>query len=182
MVCLFLISYGVNMDLLFPNVRTLKEPENDNLANKSKGPYFRDALAVNLQKPDLSPSQLQHAVFAYMPKWVGTLMRIRNRIVKLFGFEVGADNLEPTSDELEIGDKAGFLTITEKSSDEIISYSEDKHMTFYISVLKKSDEVVISTLVNQKTLIGRIYVNSILPFHYFIARTMINNAIKANRI
>jgi hypothetical protein len=171
-----------NMDLLFPNVRTLKEPQSDNLAKKTKGPYFRDALAVKLTKKELSPSQLQHAIFAYMPNWVSTLMRLRNRIVKLFGFKVGADNLKPTSDELDIGDKAGFLTITEKSENEIISYSEDKHMTFYISVLKTSDEVIVSTLVNQKTLIGRIYVNCILPFHYIIARTVINNAIKANRI
>jgi len=170
------------MGLFFPNVRTLKEPKNDNLADKVKGHYFRDALSVVVKKSELSPSQLQHAIFAYMPKWVSTLMKIRNRIVSLFGFEVGADNLKPTSDELEIGDKAGFLTITEKSEDEIISYAEDKHMTFYISVLKKSDEVIVSTLVNKKTLIGRIYVNSILPFHYIIARTVLNNAIKANRI
>jgi len=182
MVCGVVLIMEFNMDLLFSNVRTLKEPHNDNLEKKATGSYFRDALAVKIQKTELSPSQLQYAIFAYMPKWISTLMRIRNRIVSLFGFEVGADNLKPTSDELEIGDKAGFLTITEKSANEIISYAEDKHMVFYISVLKKSDEVVISTLVNQKTLIGRVYVNSILPFHYIIARTVINNAIKANRI
>lgn len=182
MVCFDLKVMELNMDFLFPNVRTLEAPVNDNLASKAESYYFRDALSAAITKSELSPSQLQHAIFAYMPNWVGSLMRLRNRIVKSFGFKVGADNLKPTSDELEVGDKAGFLTITEKSESEIISYSEDKHMTFYISVLKKSDEVIVSTLVNQKTLIGRIYVNSILPFHYIIARTVINNAIKANRI
>ena len=142
------------MNFLFPNVRTLEAPVNDNLASKAESHYFRDALSAAITKSELSPSQLQHAIFAYMPNWVSSLMRLRNCIVKSFGFKVGADNLKPTSDELEVGDKAGFLTITEKSESEIISYSEDKHMTFYISVLKKSDEVIVSTLVNQKTLIG----------------------------
>ncbi|PAJ74493.1 hypothetical protein CJF42_10310 [Pseudoalteromonas sp. NBT06-2] len=154
------------MNWLFPNIHTLKEPQNDILASKVKKPYFRDALSVEIQKTELSPSQLQHAIFAYMPKWVSLLMAIRNRIVKLFGFEVGADNLKPASDELEIGDKAGFLTITEKLEGEIISYAEDKHMVFYISVLKQSNEVIVSTLVNQKTLIGRIY-PSYLEMHDF---------------
>lgn len=170
------------MTWLFPNIKTLKEPKRDNLASKANHHYFRDALSMKVKNQTLTPSQLQHAIFAYMPNWVRVLMRIRNRIVSLFGFEVGADNLAPTSDELKVGDKAGFLTVIEKNADEIISYADDKHMTFYISVLKQSDEVIVSTLVNQKTLIGRLYVNSILPFHYVIARTVMNNAIKAKRI
>jgi hypothetical protein len=170
------------MSWLFPNIRSLKEPLSDRLANKAQAPYFRDALSVRIEKTTLTPSQLQHSIFSYMPTWVTVLMRIRNKIVKLFGFTVGADNLRPTSDELAIGDKAGFLTISEKYENEIISYSEDRHMSFYLSVLKQSDQVIISTLVNQKTFIGRLYVNSILPFHYVIARTVIHNAIKENRI
>lgn len=170
------------MAWLFSNIQTLDEPKQDKLAGKVEGHYFRDALSMPLYNPSLSPSQLQHAIFAHMPSWVSKLMRIRNRIVKLFGFEVGADNLTPSSDELTIGDKAGFLTVIEKTQDEIISYAEDKHMIFYISVLKQADQVIVSTLVNQKTLIGRLYVNSILPFHYIIARTVMNNALKAKRL
>ncbi|MEP2653613.1 MAG: DUF2867 domain-containing protein [Paraglaciecola sp.] len=170
------------MSWFFPNIQALDEPNTDNLSNKRGNHYFRDALAIKLNKPSLTPSQLQHAIFAYMPTWVTVLMRIRNKIVKMFGFDVGVDNLTPTSDELEVGDTAGFLTIMEKVNNEIISFADDKHMTIFISVLKQSDRVVISTLVNKKTLVGRIYVNSILPFHYVIARVVMNNALKANRI
>lgn len=170
------------MSWFFSNINTLKEPKKDTLASKAKGHYFRDALAIQIDKKELTPSQLQHAIFSHMPVWVTLLMRIRNKLVKLVGFTVGADNLTPTRDELAIGDKAGFLTISEKYDNEIISYSEDKHMSFYLSVLKESDQVIVSTLVNQKTLIGRLYVNSILPFHYVIARTVLNNAIKDHRV
>jgi hypothetical protein len=111
------------MSWLFPNIHTLKEPLSDRLANKAQAPYFRDALSVRTEKTMLTPSQLQHSIFAYMPAWVTVLMRIRNKIVKLFGVTLGVDYLRPTSDKLNIGYKAGFLAITEKCEDEIVSYS-----------------------------------------------------------
>lgn len=167
---------------LFSAIKTLIPPTDDALATKHQAPYFRDALKTSVSKHQLSPSQLQYAIFNYLPNWVQGLMSLRNKIVKWFGFEVGVNNMNPVSDELNIGDKAGFLTIIEKTEDEIISHADDKHMTFYLSVKKQGNDVIVSSLVNQKTTIGRIYVNAILPFHYFIARIVINNAIKANRI
>lgn len=167
---------------LFRNISTLNKPYEDRLAQKESQYYFRDALVAKATHNHLSPSQTQHAIFAYLPQWVNGLMRVRNCIVSVFGFKVGKDSLRPESSELSVGDRAGFLTISEKFEDEIISYAEDKHMDFYISVAIKNGNIVVSTLVNQKTLIGRMYVNLILPFHYIIARTVINNAIKAGRI
>ena len=167
---------------LFSAIKTIKLPLDDKLASKKQTPYFRDALKTSVSKHQLSPSQLQYAIFNYLPNWVQGLMSLRNKIVKLFGFNVGVNNMRPVSDELNIGDKAGFLTVIEKTDDEIISHADDKHMTFYLSVKKQDNNVIVSSLVNQKTTIGRIYVNAILPFHYFIARIVINNAIKANRI
>lgn len=167
---------------LFRNISTLNKPYGDRLAQKEGQYYFRDALVTKATHNHLSPSQIQYAIFAYLPQWVNALMRMRNRIVSVLGFEVGKSNLRPKEGELSIGDKAGFLTISEKYEGEIISYAEDKHMDFYLSVAIKGSDIIVSTLVNQKTLIGRMYVNLILPFHYIIARTVINNAIKAGRI
>jgi len=167
---------------MFSRIKALKSPYNDRLSHKTHHHFFRDALATSRNNKELTPSQIQHAIFSHMPPWVNVLMKIRNRVVSIFGFEVGSDNLKPKSDELEIGDRAGFLTISEKYQNEIISRAEDKHMEFYISVAVPDNQIVVSTLVNQKTLIGRVYVNLILPFHYVIARTVINNAIKAGRI
>ena len=167
---------------LFRKINSLNKPFADRLAEKEGEYYFRDALVVEATQNHLSPSQVQYAIFAYLPQWVNTLMRIRNRIVSVFGFKVGKDNLTPTSDELSVGDKAGFLTISEKYEDEVISYAEDKHMDFYLSVSIKNSQIIVSTLVNQQTLIGRVYVNLILPFHYVIARIVINNALKSGRI
>lgn len=167
---------------VFSSVQTLPQPEQDVLSQKAKAPFFRDALSAAISQQQLSPSELQYAIFNFMPSWVHQLMNLRNKIVKLFGFDVGQNNMQPEQAELEVGDQAGFLTISEKYDNEIISHAEDKHMSFYISVKKQNDKVIVSTLVNQKTWMGRVYVNAILPFHYVIARTVIYNAIRAKRI
>ncbi|XPF94379.1 DUF2867 domain-containing protein [Colwellia sp. RE-S-Sl-9] len=166
----------------FTSIKVLNKPFNDRLEQKAVNHHFRDALSVKRNNKELTPSQIQYRIFAYLPHWVNALMRIRNYIVSFFGFEVGKEGLSPKAEELSIGDKAGFLTITEKYDDEIISFAEDKHIMIYISVAINDNDITVSTLVNKKTLIGRLYVNSILPFHYFIARTVLNNALKAGRI
>jgi len=171
--------------MFFDKIRALPEPSNDRLAEKVSKYYFRDALATKRINKQLTASQLQFAIFAHMPSWVDSLMKVRNYCVALFGFSVGtgeAGGMSPKVDELAVGDRAGFLVVTEKTAHEIVSSAEDKHMAFYLSVAIQGDDVVISTLVNQKTMIGRIYVNFILPFHYVIARSVINNAIRAGRV
>ena len=167
---------------LFNHIQNMAINDTDRLRTKATGHYFRDALVTTIQRNELTPSQLQHAIFAHMPGWVSGLMSLRNRLVKAFGFEVGQSSMAPKKTEMQIGETAGFLTVVEKYDDEIICCAEDKHMTFYLSVAKLPGKVVVSTLVNQKTLLGRIYVNAILPFHYIIARVVINNAVTAKRI
>jgi hypothetical protein len=167
---------------LFKAIQSLPLPQHDALDTRAVAPYFRDALQAKVERSELTPSQLQHAIFNHFPTWLNTLMSIRNRIVKVFGFNVDKTGMSSSKLELEVGDQAGFLTVIEKSDNEIISIADDKHMTFYLSVKKLGGSVVVSSLVNQKTLIGRVYVNAILPFHYFIARIVINNALKAKRM
>lgn len=167
---------------MFKLISALKPPFEDRLSLKTSDCFFRDAIVIQGTKEGLTPSQVQYRIFAHMPAWVNTLMNIRNRIVGVFGFEVGTNTMEPAFDELSVGEQAGFMTVDEKHDDEIISRAEDKHMEFYLSVRLQEKNVIVSTLVNKKTLIGRIYVNAILPFHYIIARTVVNSAVKAGRI
>ncbi|MBT0588044.1 DUF2867 domain-containing protein [Alteromonas oceanisediminis] len=156
--------------------------QQDRLASFARGSHFRDALSANINHLFMTPSQLQHGIFAHMPSWVNTLMSIRNRVVKWFGFNTSENTMVPESIELDVGDTAGFMHVIAKYPEEIISYAEDRHMAFYLSVSKRNNKVIVSTLVNQKTVIGRLYVTSILPFHYIIARAVIHSAVKAQRI
>ncbi|MBQ4835780.1 MULTISPECIES: DUF2867 domain-containing protein [Pseudoalteromonas] len=167
---------------MFSAISSLVAPFNDRLANKAQSSHFRDALVISRKKHTLSPSETQHAIFNYMPSWITMLMRLRNRLVKLLGFKVGQTNFTTSKTELDVGDQAGFVTVLEKYADEIICGAEDRHMHFYISVRLDTNNIIVSTLVNKKTLLGKAYVNAILPFHYVIARVVINSARKAGRI
>ncbi|GHG01270.1 hypothetical protein GCM10017161_32410 [Thalassotalea marina] len=169
-------------DFMFSAISSLTAPFADRLAEKSRNNYFRDALVISREKTELSPSETQFAIFNYMPSWVTALMSLRNKLVTLFGFDVGKANFKTEKTELDVGDKAGFLTVSEKHDDEIINQAEDKHMEFFISVKLTDTNIIVSTLVIKKTFLGKLYVNSVLPFHYFIARAVINNARKAGRI
>lgn len=165
----------------FPNITALSVSQ-DRLSEKVKTGHFRDALATELTQQELSPAQLQYNIFAYMPTWVNGLMKLRNFLVKKLGFEVGQETMSKDHYKLEVGQKAGFLTIVEIHHNEIISFAEDQHMEFYLSVIKTAETVIVSTLVNPKNRIGKLYLSAVLPFHHLIARTVINNSAKAGRI
>lgn len=167
---------------MFSYVTATKPNTHDTLAKCQHAPYFRDALVTPITNQTLTASDIQLAIFGYLPKWVTLLMGIRNKIVSKFGFDVGVSHMATDNTHLKMGDKVGFMHILSICDNEMICVAKDKHMDFYLSVQKNQTTATISTLVNQKTLLGRLYVNAILPFHYVIARAVINNAAKAKRI
>jgi len=176
--------FVLNVDLgnMMKRIKSMTPPTQDYLASVSRSPFFRDAICITPKKSVTKPDQAQVAIFGHMPKWVSAMMRVRNTLVKSLGFEVGQLNVKPTNDFLKVGDQVGFMHVIEKNEYEIISYAEDKHMAFYLSTKIDNDAIVLSTLVNKKTFIGRCYVNFIIPFHYFIARAVIKDALTNNRI
>ena len=57
---------------------------------------------------------------------------------------------------------------------------------FRVSVLRViasgADSVVLTTVVDVHNLIGKIYVFFIMPFHRFFVKTILSNAVAANRM
>ncbi|MDG9667742.1 DUF2867 domain-containing protein [Hahella sp. CR1] len=161
-------------------------PTDDYLGQRAARPYFRDALAAPVSNKSLTPGQLQNAIFTVMPLWVQALMALRNRIVGVLGFEVGRTFTDDRSvfppRDLQVGDAVAFMHVIHADASEVVSFTEDKHMQFYLSVSKQGEQVVVSTLVNLKTLTGRLYMAMIKPFHWLIARVVIHNAVKDGRI
>ncbi|MBB1488671.1 DUF2867 domain-containing protein [Oceanospirillum sediminis] len=164
-------------------VKDIPVPESHYLTEKRQKRYFHDALTVPLQKSELRPDQIQIAIFSHMPDWVNNMMAIRNRLVRSLGFNTEGNLMEQTPPErLQEGDQVGFLSIIHQSEQDIISYSEDKHMQFYLGVSKTDTSAIVSTLVNPKTRTGWLYLQFIRPFHWLIARAVLHNAVKKKRI
>lgn len=164
-------------------VKAVSIPSDDYLSKQKQKSYFRDALAVPLQHKHLQPDQIQLAIFGYMPNWVNRMMTVRDKMVAALGFNTG-EGMMPAQvpNALNEGDRAGFLTVIEKTDREIISFAQDKHMQFYLSVRKAESQAVVSTLVNPTTKIGWLYLQIIRPFHWLIARSVLHNAAKQQRI
>lgn len=167
---------------LFSQIQALSGPFDDRLQQHAKNHAFRDSLRAPISQHTLAADELQFQIFAHMPSWVNALMDCRNRLVAWLGFNTGEDAMVPKQTPLNVGDRAGFLTVIDKTHDEIICESDDPHMTFYLSVKKADKHVIISTLVNPKSWVGRGYLRVILPFHYLIARCVIQNALSHHRI
>lgn len=169
---------------MFKRIRGIKPPTDDRLAAVTTGSFFRDAIEIQPQNPLQCPAQVQYAIFGQMPSWVNSLMDVRNKMVKYLGFDVGRFNEKPAKavTEIAVGDQLGFMTVAEKTADEMICHAEDRHMDFYLSTKLREEKVILSTLVNKKTFIGKCYVNLIVPFHYVIARAVIYHALKKRRL
>jgi len=86
-------------------------------------------------------------------------------------------------EDIREGQEAGFLIIDKVSELELVCVAYEKNMDMWLSVLKVSDDqFAISTLVNLKTKVGKVYMIFIKPFHKIVAKYCIKQALKSGRI
>jgi hypothetical protein len=121
------------------------------------------------------------------PKWAGTLMSIRDKVVKPFGLSTS----EPATDKqikhvnYEIGEQAGIFKILDKADNEIIMGQDDKHLNFKVSILLEAiandtdkKKLSITTAVKFNNILGKLYFLPVKPFHRLIVRDSLKNIIR----
>jgi hypothetical protein len=65
----------------------------------------------------------------------------------------------------------------------LVTGEDDSHLDFRIALSRtKDNRLRVTTVVQTKNTLGRVYMFVIKPFHKLIARTMIANALKAGRL
>lgn len=159
----------------FPNKSTLNGKESES--------HYQDSFKVMVNVNNLDAKEVYHRIFAYLPNSVQLAMKIRNAIVKLFGFSASNTEMSLALDDIKEGNKAGFLTIEKVTQTELVCGAYEKNMDMWISVLKLAEqEFAVSTLVNLKTKSGKLYMAFIKPFHKVVAKHCIKQALKAGRI
>ena len=126
---------------------------------------FIDEKTVTLPGQMTAPEAHDH-LFAHAPQWMDGLMRLRNAIVRRLGL-------------IEV--KAGQFPVVFCSDQEIILGLDDSHLNFRISIQvlghnDTSTEAAVTTLVQINSLLGRIYLTMVLPFHHAIVRSMLTRA------
>ncbi|NVK75435.1 MAG: DUF2867 domain-containing protein [Oceanospirillaceae bacterium] len=142
-------------------------PRSSQLTDRIQQSDFVDCYAVESQ---LSPRQAANIITDF-PDWARFLVKIRNTIVSKFGL---------SSDTSTGPDKTGFFPIESETDQELIAGFNDKHLDFRISVISKDSRVFLSTWVHPHNIGGRIYLNTILPFHILIVRNALTRVHAMN--
>ncbi len=125
---------------------------------------WADAYAVPLQ-PGMpaDPQTWADAVFHDPPGAVVGLLWLRNALVELVG--------------IERGDMSAFDPVA-RTADEVLLGTDAGHLDFRVSVLRDTDRVVLSTVVQVHNARGRLYSALVRRVHPIVVRTMLNTAAR----
>ena len=118
-------------------VHTAQLPENSICKKYIEKIDFQDGYKVILSNTGISIENIYINVFAHSPKWINTLLAIRNKIVGVFGLDTYKEPNEVVKKNLRVGAKTGIFKIYAILENEIIAGENDKHLNFIFSVLKQ---------------------------------------------
>ena len=109
------------------------------------------------------PQAWADAVFRDPPRWVAALLGVRESLVGLVGIARGG----PSS----------FDTVA-RGPDEVLLGTDEHHLDFRVSVLRRPDRVILSTVVRLHNARGRAYFLPVRVAHPVIVRAMLARAAR----
>lgn len=151
--------------------------------------YFYDCYAI--AAPGTTRSALGHFLIALAntPRWVNSLMILRNKLVLLVGLKDlgGMANFDVSKPEQAYrpGDRVGIFTLIENSPEEVLLGERDKHLDVVLSVYRKPPDadgkqiVAVTTVVHVHNWLGRLYMLPVKPMHKLIAPAVLSRMVVA---
>lgn len=157
------------------------------LAPWLNGANFHDCHALACTDTPASALQLYLTVVRQTPGWVDVLMRLRNRVVALFGLKNlgGLADVPATRQaaDYRVGDRVGIFSLLHLSDDEVILGDADRHLEVRVSVCKVPHAegmlLAVSTVVHIHNRLGRVYMALVGPVHRRIVLAMLRRAARA---
>jgi uncharacterized protein DUF2867 len=135
------------------------------------GAQFIDAWCIVVDGTSLGARHAAEKMFLRGPRWVESLTRLRNRLVRPFGLKTPAPGMSAASGTI------GIFPVVSETPDRLVVGFNDSHLDFRVVVdvaaEGRGQRVTATTLVLTHNLPGRIYLSIIMPFHRLIARTMV---------
>ena len=118
------------------------------------------------------------------PKWVGSLMKVRDSIVGIFGLKTAKKKNSGDKEFYPIGSKIDFFTVVDRNDNEIVMAENDKHLNFRTSVMIERNgthtSVHLSTIVKFNNIFGRLYFIPVKPFHRLIIKSILKKFAETN--
>ena len=135
------------------------------------GAQFIDAYSVTIGDNALDAREAATRMVEHGPRWIGTLMRLRNIVVTPFGLKT------PAPGGSARGDRIGSFPVLSETPARIVAGFDDSHLDFRIVVDvvdgAAGRRVIASTLVLTHNRLGRTYLAAIMPFHRLVVRAML---------
>jgi hypothetical protein len=136
------------------------------------GAQFSDAFRVAVDGTALDARHAAEQMLSRQPRWITTLMALRDRLVMPFGLKTSADLVVKT-----FSDTIGIFPVLSQSPDRLVAGFDDRHLDFRVVIdvaaSGPGQEITATTLVLTHNRLGRTYLAIILPFHRLVVRSML---------
>jgi hypothetical protein len=135
------------------------------------GAQFGDAFRITVEGPALDARQAAEKMLARSPRWVESLLTLRNRMVAPFGLKT------PVPGKTKSIDSIGIFPVISETPDRLVAGFNDKHLDFRavvdVTTSGQPQDVTATTLVRTHNLLGSVYLAIIMPFHRLIVRALL---------
>lgn len=161
------------------NIRLVAEPVESAIAAWFPGAYLLDTYSATMagahSESMLSITQL---IFRTQPAWMRALMMIRDVAVSPFGIRTSAQREK----EMPSAEGYGFFYVMDESPNEIVLGADDRHLDFRLSIMRRATgtdtELLITTAVQVNNWLGRIYIQTIRPFHHLLVQRTLLRVVR----
>jgi len=135
------------------------------------GAQFSDAFRVAVDGTALDARRAAQKMLGHRPRWITTLIALRDCLVTPFGLKTSDANDRTTADLI------GIFPVLSETPVRLVAGFDDSHLDFRVVVDVVSSgpgqQVTATTLVLTHNWLGRIYLAIILPFHRLIVRSLL---------
>jgi hypothetical protein len=147
-------------------------PENTLITKNMTSVDYYDSYMIK-KKTDDSIDEITQKILT-LPGWINFVLRLRYYlIVKPFGLSTGRfDNKTENSEE-----NSEPIPVIEKSENEIVMGSGDKHLYYRISIMKKEieqePEIYLNTIVRFNNIWGKLYFLPVKLGHKLVVKSLL---------
>jgi hypothetical protein len=135
------------------------------------GAQFADAFRIAVDGPPLDARIAAQRMMGRSPRWIETLLSLRNALVAPFGLKTSG------AGEKTAGGLIGIFPVLSETPDRLVAGFDDHHLDFRVVVDVESSgqgqQVTATTLVRTHNWLGRTYLAIILPFHRLVVRSLL---------
>jgi hypothetical protein len=135
------------------------------------GADFADAFSLVVDDPSIDAIAAAHRAMSSRPRWVTSLMWLRDVFVRPLGLQTSEDV------SLVKVERIGLFPVFIKTPERVVMGLDDKHLDFRLAIDvaaldDRRREIVATTLVQTHNRLGRTYLAVILPFHRLIVPSL----------